>query len=245
MQHRRSFLRCWPVPMRVIRRSGCSVSGRPIPGNKSREVRSPVAPRTSSVDAGRAMIPASVVGTRSRNPSVHPYPGWKVNSARPPLAAGSTYDAGSVCSRSQKADVCPPTVVTTGQSGRQGSNIWLHPNSVETTKRHDMYRAIWNEAVLAESDHTVRVEGNHYFPPASLNNEFFSASASTYHCFWKGSANYYTITVNGKVNRDAAWYYAHTLPAAENIRNHVAFWKGVRVVEVPEPVHSPVSGRHR
>lgn len=106
-----------------------------------------------------------------------------------------------------------------------------------------MYRAIWSDAVLAESDHTERMEGNHYFPRESLNNEFFSASATTSRCYWKGSASYYTITVNGKVNEDAAWYYAHPSPAAQNIRDHVAFWKGVRIVEVPSTGHSPQPGR--
>ncbi len=98
-----------------------------------------------------------------------------------------------------------------------------------------MYRAIWNDVVLAESDHTVKVEGNHYFPPDSLNKEFFSASPTTSQCAWKGSASSYTITVSGKVNKDAAWFYAHPSPAAEIIRDRVAFWKGVRILEVPRP----------
>ena len=104
-----------------------------------------------------------------------------------------------------------------------------------------MYRAMWNGAVPDEPDHTVSVEGNHYFPRESLNNEFFSDSATTRHCSWKGSAN---ITVNGKVDKDAAWYYAHPLPAAANIRDDVAFWKAVRIVEEPRTGHSPRRGRH-
>lgn len=106
-----------------------------------------------------------------------------------------------------------------------------------------MYRAIWNDAVLAESDHTEIVEDNHYFPRESLHTEFFGASPTSSQCYWKGSASYYTITVNGKINKDAAWYYAQPSPAAGSIRDHVAFWKGVRVVEVTEAGHSSQPGR--
>ncbi|MBG6240188.1 uncharacterized protein (DUF427 family) [Mycetocola sp. CAN_C7] len=94
-----------------------------------------------------------------------------------------------------------------------------------------MYRAIWNDVVLAESEHTVQVEGNHYFPPESLRTEYFEASQTTSRCAWKGSAEYYTVTGNGKANRDAAWVYRNPSPAAEDIRGYVAFWKGVQVEE--------------
>lgn len=106
-----------------------------------------------------------------------------------------------------------------------------------------MYRAIWDDIVLAESEHTVRVEGNHYFPPEALNSEYFTTSPTTSQCPWKGSASYYSITVNGTVNHDAAWYYPRPAPAAENIRGHVAFWKGVRVIEIRDTDGSPESGR--
>jgi uncharacterized protein (DUF427 family) len=92
-----------------------------------------------------------------------------------------------------------------------------------------MVRAVWNGAVLAESDHTVKVEGNHYFPPGSLNREYFTASQATSTCPWKGLARYYSITVDGKTNQDAAWYYAEPSPAARKIAGHVAFWHGVRI----------------
>jgi uncharacterized protein (DUF427 family) len=92
-----------------------------------------------------------------------------------------------------------------------------------------MPRAIWNGAVLAESSHTEVVEGNHYFPPASIRKEFFRPSATSTVCGWKGTASYYDVVVGGAVNKDAAWYYAEPLPAATNIKGHVAFWKGVRV----------------
>ena len=92
-----------------------------------------------------------------------------------------------------------------------------------------MVRATWNGQVLAESDETVVVEGNHYFPPSSLNRELFRESDTTSVCPWKGVANYYTLAVEGEENADAAWYYAAPKPEAENIRDHVAFWKGVEV----------------
>ena len=98
-----------------------------------------------------------------------------------------------------------------------------------------MFRAVWNGAVLAESGHTVKVEGNHYFPPDSLNREYFSGSQTTSTCPWKGQARYYSITVNGKTNRDAAWYYRRPSPAASSIAGHVAFWHGVKVERVPRP----------
>jgi len=92
-----------------------------------------------------------------------------------------------------------------------------------------MVRATWKGQVLAESDRTVVVEGNHYFPPASLNMEFLRESGTTTHCHWKGEASYYHVAVGGEENRDAAWYYPDPKAQAENIRGHVAFWRGVEV----------------
>jgi uncharacterized protein (DUF427 family) len=92
-----------------------------------------------------------------------------------------------------------------------------------------MVRAIWNNTVLAESDKTVVVEGNHYFPPASLRKEFFKPSSTHTVCSWKGTASYYDVEVNGQVNKDAAWYYPSPLDAAKHIAGYVAFWKGVQV----------------
>ena len=94
------------------------------------------------------------------------------------------------------------------------------------------YRASWKGTVLAESDSTVRVEGKQYFPPDSVNREFFARSRTTSQCHWKGSARYYTVTVDGAANPDAAWYYPQPSQAAANIRGHVAFWKGVKVTKV-------------
>ena len=93
-----------------------------------------------------------------------------------------------------------------------------------------MPKAIWNDAVLAESDQTEVVEGNHYFPPESLNREHFRASEAETVCGWKGTANYYDVVVGEQVNEQAAWYYADPKSAAANIKDHVAFWKGVEVV---------------
>jgi uncharacterized protein (DUF427 family) len=94
-----------------------------------------------------------------------------------------------------------------------------------------MPRAIWNGAVLAESDDTVLVEGNHYFPPESVHREYLRPSDTHTVCGWKGTASYYHVEVNGRENPDAAWYYPDPLPAAENIADRVAFWKGVKVEE--------------
>lgn len=92
-----------------------------------------------------------------------------------------------------------------------------------------MIRAIWNGAVLAESPETVRLEGNHYFPVDSLRREYLSDSTTTTVCPWKGTAHYYSVTVDGQVNADAAWYYPEPSAKAAQIKDHVAFWKGVRV----------------
>lgn len=92
-----------------------------------------------------------------------------------------------------------------------------------------MVTATWNGVVLAESDATEVVEGNHYFPPASIKQEFFKPSDTHTSCFWKGTASYYSIDVNGELNQDAAWYYPDPKPKAENIKGYIAFWKGVEV----------------
>ena len=90
-------------------------------------------------------------------------------------------------------------------------------------------KAIWNNQVIANSDNTVVVEGNHYFPADSLDMAFFQKSLKTTICSWKGTASYYDILVAGQSNPGAAWYYADPKTAASNIAGHVAFWKGVVV----------------
>ena len=92
-------------------------------------------------------------------------------------------------------------------------------------------KATWNGAMLAESDQTVVVEGNHYFPADTIKREYFASSNTHTICPWKGEASYYDVVVNGEVNKDAAWYYPETKPEADNIKGYVAFWGGVMVVE--------------
>ncbi len=92
-------------------------------------------------------------------------------------------------------------------------------------------KATWNGTVLAESDKTIVIENNHYFPPESINREFFKDSATHTICPWKGTASYYTLDVNGESNPDAAWFYPEPKYAAKEIENYVAFWKGVQVSE--------------
>ena len=90
-------------------------------------------------------------------------------------------------------------------------------------------KALWKDTILAESDETIVVEGNHYFPPESINHEFFERSSTKTMCAWKGMASYYDIVVNGSTNKDAAWYYAATNDAASQIKNYIAFWRGVQI----------------
>jgi uncharacterized protein (DUF427 family) len=90
-------------------------------------------------------------------------------------------------------------------------------------------KATWNGAVLAESDRTVAVEGNQYFPPDSVRSEYFRASDTHTVCPWKGTASYHHVEVDGQRNPDAAWFYPDPKPAASQIKDYVAFWKGVRV----------------
>ena len=92
-----------------------------------------------------------------------------------------------------------------------------------------MARATWNGAVIADSDRTVEVEGNHYFPPDSVRREHLRETATHTTCPWKGVASYYDVVVGSEVNRDAAWYYPETKDAANDIRGYIAFWRGVSV----------------
>jgi uncharacterized protein (DUF427 family) len=93
-------------------------------------------------------------------------------------------------------------------------------------------RAVWNGQVIAESDDLVNIENNYYFPLSSLKKEFLHDSPTTSYCPWKGTANYYTIEVDGKENKDAVWHYATPSDAAKAIKDRVAFWKGVEIENV-------------
>lgn len=92
-------------------------------------------------------------------------------------------------------------------------------------------KAIWNGTVIAESNDTVVIEGNHYFPADAIHKDHFKASDTHSVCPWKGTASYYSIVVDGKENADAAWYYPEVKPAADKIKGRVAFWRGVEVVD--------------
>ena len=90
-------------------------------------------------------------------------------------------------------------------------------------------QATWNGAVLAESDRTVVVENNHYFPPEALHKGYFRPSDHHTVCGWKGTASYHDVVVEGEVNPDAAWYYPETKPEADSVKGRIAFWHGVKV----------------
>ena len=90
-------------------------------------------------------------------------------------------------------------------------------------------KATWTDSVVAESYKTVVVEGKHFFPPETINKEYFQPSSTHTTCPWKGEASYYNVVVNGETNEDAAWYYPQPKDAASEIKDHVAFWRGVKV----------------
>lgn len=90
-------------------------------------------------------------------------------------------------------------------------------------------KATWNGVVLAESDKTIVIEGNHYFPADTVNRQYFRNSSTHTTCPWKGEASYYDVVVDGQMNKDAAWYYPETKPAADEVKDRVAFWRGVEV----------------
>ena len=90
-------------------------------------------------------------------------------------------------------------------------------------------QAVWNSVVIAESDRTVQLEGNHYFPRASVKAEYLIDSPTRSTCPWKGVASYYSVSMDGQVNADAAWYYPDPSSAASEIKDHIAFWRGVAV----------------
>jgi uncharacterized protein (DUF427 family) len=92
-----------------------------------------------------------------------------------------------------------------------------------------MARAIWNGVILAQSDQTILVEGNHYFPPDSVNWDYFQRNEARTVCPWKGIASYYDIVVDGRINKGGAWYYPEPKSAAAAIKNRIAFWRGVQV----------------
>ena len=97
------------------------------------------------------------------------------------------------------------------------------------TQERSVMKAIWNGAVIAQSDDIVTIEGNHYFPESALNRDHVTFSNHHTMCAWKGQASYYSLLVNGEMNTDAAWYYPDPKPEAEEIKGRIAFWKGVKI----------------
>ena len=91
-------------------------------------------------------------------------------------------------------------------------------------------KAVWHGTIIAESNETLILEGNHYFPPDSLQRQYLTMSPTTTRCPWKGTASYLKVVIDDQINADAAWYYPDPLPEASDIRNYVAFWKGVEIV---------------
>ncbi|MFQ5419703.1 MAG: DUF427 domain-containing protein [Anaerolineae bacterium] len=108
-----------------------------------------------------------------------------------------------------------------------------------------MTQAIWNGIVIAESDKTQIVEGNHYFPPEAIKKEFFQENSRHTVCPWKGTASYYDVTVDGKVKRAVAWYYPQPSQAAAHIKNHVAFYGSVKIVKEGEDANGGLLERIR
>jgi uncharacterized protein (DUF427 family) len=94
-----------------------------------------------------------------------------------------------------------------------------------------MMKAIWNGKIIAESDKTINIEGNQYFPAETVKKEFLSDSNTHTKCHWKGTASYYDVVVDGKTNKDAAWYYPDPSALADKIKDYIAFWHGVEVVK--------------
>jgi len=92
-------------------------------------------------------------------------------------------------------------------------------------------KAIWNGVVIAESDETIVIEGNHYFPPGSVDGKFLVESSTHTTCPWKGFASYYSVKIGDKLNEDAAWYYPEPKEAAKEIKGYIAFWKGIQIVD--------------
>lgn len=124
------------------------------------------------------------------------------------------------------------TTNDTSRSGFSGARRLLTKLTPGQEESRPM-QAIWNDAVIAESDDTVVVEGNHYFPIESVDASVLQPSSHHTVCPWKGLASYYDVAVDGEVNRNAAWYYPKPTPPARKVANRVAFWNGVKVRPAP------------
>lgn len=129
--------------------------------------------------------------------------------------------------------------------GRDASSVVAVTDRASPAGHDRAVKAIWNGAVIADSDDGVVVEGNYYFPADSVNKKFLAPSDTHSTCPWKGLASYYDVVVDGQRNSDAAWYYAEPKPAAAGIKGHIAFWKGVRVVKADLQESAPAGARVR
>jgi len=125
--------------------------------------------------------------------------------------------------------VVSATVILDSSFQKSASDAYCIGSNSQPEEEREMATATWNGTVIAESEKTVVVEGNHYFPPESVNTQYLKPSATTSRCPWKGLANYCSLIVDGKINEDAAWYYAKPSDAAAAIKGYIAFWKGVDV----------------
>jgi uncharacterized protein (DUF427 family) len=124
--------------------------------------------------------------------------------------------------------MCEP--IRDGQSSGSGPKPTARPQTSNPSKEAQMVKAVWNDTVIAETEETEIVEGNHYFPPESLSKEYFLESGTQTVCHWKGVARYYTVKVGDRENVDAAWYYPSPKAGASKISGKVAFWKGIKIV---------------
>ena len=107
----------------------------------------------------------------------------------------------------------------------------LESESVWLILGFELMKAVWNDVILAESGDIVTLEGNTYFPMDSLKKEYFDQSKSTSLCLWKGKASYFSVTVNGEINKNCAWYYPKPSFLAKKIKNRVAFWQDVQIIK--------------
>ncbi len=109
------------------------------------------------------------------------------------------------------------------------ASIAAKKTATSTREKQTMPRALWNGAIIADSDSPIEVEGNQYFPSTTVNRDHLRPSQTTTVCSWKGTANYYDVVANGEINKDAAWYYPNPKDAAAKIKDHIAFWRGVEI----------------
>jgi len=117
-------------------------------------------------------------------------------------------------------------------SGNKDRGVTASSEGADPEVREQAYRAVWNGQVIAESGETIEIEGNQYFPPGSVKREFLNDNEQTSVCHWKGTASYYDVVVDGEVASGGAWYYPEPKDAVSELKDRVAFWRGVKVEAV-------------